>query len=140
MPNHRGPTSQRALNCEVLTSIDYFFGSVFPAVAFDPTFDIIPALMTFAGGVGTLIGPVFGALFLEPVQQYLILEFGPVGLDLLLFGALLLAILFFLPQGIVPTLRQLWLTWRLTRATTRSTPASEGKKGTFLLEADIEKK
>ena len=82
----------------------YFLGSVFPAVAFDPTFDIIPALMVFAGGVGTLVGPVLGALLLEPLQQYLILQFGPVGLDLLLFGALLLVILFFLPQGIIPTL------------------------------------
>jgi branched-chain amino acid transport system permease protein len=112
----------------------YFIGAVFPAVAFDPTFDIIPALMAFAGGVGTLVGPVLGALFLEPVQQYMILLFGPVGLDLLLFGALLLAILFFLPQGIVPTLRQLWLTWRATRAAARLVSDTEGKEKAVLLE------
>ena len=118
----------------------YFIGTVFPAVAFDPTFDIIPALMAFAGGVGTLIGPVFGALFLEPVQQYLVLEFGPVGLDLLLFGALLLAVLFFLPQGIIPTLRQLWFSWQLSRANAKPVPDSKGKEKGVLLEGGTGRK
>ncbi len=118
----------------------YFLGTVFPAVAFDPTFDLLPSMMSFVGGVGTLVGPIFGALLLEPLQQYLILEFGPVGIDLLLFGAILLAVLFFLPQGVIPALRQLWIKWRATRAAPRLTPGSEGKEENLLLKSSTGKK
>ncbi len=88
----------------------YFTGSVFPPVAFDPTFDVAVAVMSLAGGFGTLSGPLIGALLLEPLQQYVILQVGTigVGLDLLIFGALLLIIILFLPEGIVPSLRRLW--------------------------------
>ena len=88
----------------------YFTGSVFPPVAFDPTFDVAVAVMSLAGGFGTLSGPLIGALLLEPLQQYVILQVGTigVGLDLLIFGALLLIIILFLPEGIAPSLRRMW--------------------------------
>jgi branched-chain amino acid transport system permease protein len=112
----------------------YFLGTVYPAVAFDPTFDLLPAMMAFIGGVGTLAGPIFGALLLEPLQQFLILQFGQSGVDLLLFGVIMLAILFFLPQGILPALRQLWIKWRANRISAESIVGSEGKKEALLLE------
>jgi branched-chain amino acid transport system permease protein len=90
--------------------IVYFDGSIAPPVAFDPVFDVMVALMSLFGGIGTLSGPLIGALLLEPLQQYIIFQVGSigVGLDLLVFGVLLLTIILFLPEGIWPSLRSLW--------------------------------
>lgn len=88
--------------------LNYFIGSIGPAIAFDPSFDVTIALMTLLGGIGTLIGPLIGALLIEPLQQFLTVEIGTVGLDLILFGLILLAVILWLPEGIVPTLRKLW--------------------------------
>jgi branched-chain amino acid transport system permease protein len=85
----------------------YYLGSVYPPFAFDPIFDLTVALMAFAGGLGTVSGPVIGALLLEPLQQYLTLQFTAAGLSLILFGALFLIVIGFLPQGIVPSLADL---------------------------------
>ena len=82
----------------------YFQGSIFPAFAFDPLFDIAIALMGFLGGLGTLSGPIIGALILEPTQRYFTMQFSASGYYLIIYGALFLAIILLLPEGIVPTL------------------------------------
>lgn len=97
--------------------ISYFTSTVFPSEAFDPMFDITVALMAFLGGVGTLTGPVIGALILEPLQQYTTLQFGTDGLDLILFGSLLLMVILLLPEGIVPSLAKLVVKIRASRVT-----------------------
>jgi branched-chain amino acid transport system permease protein len=89
----------------------YFIGSVYPPFAFDPAFDVTIALMAFLGGVATVAGPILGALIVAPLQQYLIIQYGANGLDLIIFGALLLAVILLLPEGIVPTLRKKWTQW-----------------------------
>jgi branched-chain amino acid transport system permease protein len=116
----------------------YFTGSsIAPAYAFDPTFDVAVALMCFMGGAGTLSGPIIGALLLEPLQQYVILQAGSIGVgfDLLIFGTILLLVLLFLPEGIVPSLRRLWLKWRLAHPATTFTPDSDVRKEALLLES-----
>src|ERR1700738_2832276 len=82
----------------------YYLGSVYPPFAFEAIFDLTVALMAFLGGLGTVSGPVIGALILEPLQQYLTLQFTDAGLSLILFGALFLLVIGFLPQGVVPSL------------------------------------
>ncbi len=84
----------------------YFIGSIFPPFAFDALFDVIVALMAFLGGIGTLAGPVLGALILEPTQQYFTLQFSNNGYYLVIYGALFLIIILLLPEGIVPTIRK----------------------------------
>jgi branched-chain amino acid transport system permease protein len=95
----------------------YFVGAIFPQYAFDPTYDPTVALMVLLGGAGTLAGPVLGALLLEPLQQYLTIQFGSIaeGLDLVIFGAIFLAVILWLPEGIVPTLRRRWTDLRMAR-------------------------
>jgi len=44
----------------------YFQSDALPQYAFNPFFDLTIALMAFIGGFGTLSGPIFGALLLEP--------------------------------------------------------------------------
>lgn len=93
----------------------YFIGSIFPAFAFDALFDVIVALMAFLGGIGTLAGPILGALILEPTQQYFTLQFSNNGYYLVIYGLLFLVIILLLPEGILPTLRRYWIKWRSVR-------------------------
>src|SRR5579859_5611630 len=115
----------------------YYTGSIAPAIAFDPVFDVTVALMSFAGGAGTLIGPLIGALLLGPLQQYIILQAGSigVGLDLLIFGAVLLIVILFLPEGIAPSLRRLWFKQKAARTVTTLVSRSEVQEEALLLES-----
>jgi len=93
----------------------YFQGSIYPAFAFDPLFDIAIALMGFLGGLGTLSGPILGALILEPTQRYFTMQFSANGYYLIIYGALFLAIILLLPEGVVPTLEKYWMKWNVAR-------------------------
>jgi branched-chain amino acid transport system permease protein len=95
----------------------YFIGSIYPAFAFDPLFDIALALMGFLGGLGTLAGPIVGALILEPTQQFFTMQFSQNGYYLIIYGAMFLVILLVLPEGIVPTLGKYWSKWKIRGAT-----------------------
>jgi branched-chain amino acid transport system permease protein len=85
----------------------YFLGQIFPQFAFDPLFDISLALMAFLGGIGTLLGPLLGALVLESLQQYLTQSFSGTGTYLIAYGILFLAVIMLLPRGVIPTIAQL---------------------------------
>ena len=93
----------------------YFIESVYPPSAFDANFDIAIALMGFMGGMGTIAGPILGALILEPAQQYFTLQFSQNGIYLLIYGALFLAVILLLPRGIIPTLSDRWNTYQRGR-------------------------
>jgi branched-chain amino acid transport system permease protein len=101
----------------------YFQGSIYPAFAFDPLFDIAIALMGFLGGLGTLSGPILGALILEPTQRYFTMQFSANGYYLIIYGALFLAIILLLPEGVVPALEKYWMKWNVAR--NRSKPQAE---------------
>lgn len=92
----------------------YFLGQLYPQFAFNPLDDLAMALMSFAGGLGTVFGPALGALVIESIQQYSVLEYGAAGYYLIIYGALFLVIIFLMPRGIVPTVGS-WLR-RLARA------------------------
>jgi branched-chain amino acid transport system permease protein len=97
----------------------YFVEAVAPATVFDPNFDIAIALMSFLGGVGTIAGPILGALILEPTQQYFTLEYGQSGYYLVIYGALFLLVILLLPQGLIPTARAGWARYRATQRANR---------------------
>lgn len=103
----------------------YFQESIFPAFAFDPLFDIAVALMGFLGGLGTLSGPILGALILEPTQRYFTMQFSANGYYLIIYGVLFLAIILLLPEGIVPALGKYWRKWQASRNGTRPRGANE---------------
>src|ERR1019366_370239 len=86
----------------------YYLGSVYPPFAFEAIFDVTVALMAFLGGLGTVLGPVLGALIIEPSQQYLNLKFTNGGYALIMFGLVFLIIIRFLPEGIIPSLTNIW--------------------------------
>ncbi len=85
----------------------YFLGQIYPQFAFDPLFDLSIALMSFFGGLGTLAGPLLGALVLESLQQYLTQTFSSNATYLIAYGILFLAVILLLPRGIVPGVSEL---------------------------------
>jgi branched-chain amino acid transport system permease protein len=85
----------------------YYLGVLDPTSAFERSVNVALPATVFIGGIGTLTGPLLGALFTVPLQQYLTLQYGNIqGLDLILYGVLLLLVILFLPQGVGPVLRK----------------------------------
>jgi branched-chain amino acid transport system permease protein len=94
----------------------YFIESVYPTNGFSAFFDVQIALMAFLGGLGTISGPLLGALIIIPSQQYLTVYFSQTnflnlanassGLYLVMYGIVFLAIILLLPQGIVPAVSE----------------------------------
>jgi branched-chain amino acid transport system permease protein len=93
----------------------YYIESIFPASVFDPNFDIAIALMAFLGGVGTISGPILGALILEPVQQFILTQESFRDYYPVIYGALFLIVILLLPRGIIPTTRDYLYKVRVAR-------------------------
>jgi branched-chain amino acid transport system permease protein len=77
----------------------YYHISYYPSHPFGPHWTFDALLMTFIGGVGTLQGPVLGAVLYVVLKEYLALRW--VDFHLLIFGALFIAIVLLLPGGLV---------------------------------------
>lgn len=65
-------------------------------------------LAVLAGGMGTVAGPVIGTLFLYTLPLFLAEQEGLRRFSFLIYGALLLLLVVFLPEGIVGGVRRLW--------------------------------
>ena len=81
----------------------YFQSDALPQYAFNPFFDLTIALMAFIGGFGTLAGPIFGALLLEPYLGWAQQQVTNTYAAQIVLGALFLVVIIFLPRGILPT-------------------------------------
>jgi branched-chain amino acid transport system permease protein len=77
----------------------YYHISYYPSHPFGPHWTFDALLMTFIGGVGTLQGPVLGAVLYVVLKEYLALRW--VDVHLLIFGTLFIAIVLLLPGGLV---------------------------------------
>jgi branched-chain amino acid transport system permease protein len=77
----------------------YYHISYYPSHPFGPNWTFDALLMTFIGGVGTLHGPVLGAVLYVVLKEYLAVRW--VDFHLLIFGALFIAIVLLLPGGLV---------------------------------------
>jgi branched-chain amino acid transport system permease protein len=77
----------------------YYHISYYPSHPFSPHWTFDAVLMTFIGGVGTLHGPVLGAVLYVVLKEYLAVRW--VDFHLLIFGALFIAIVLLLPGGLV---------------------------------------
>jgi branched-chain amino acid transport system permease protein len=77
----------------------FYHISYYPSHPFGPHWTFDALLMTFIGGVGTLHGPVLGAVLYVVLREYVALRW--VDFHLLIFGALFIAIVLLLPGGLV---------------------------------------
>jgi branched-chain amino acid transport system permease protein len=77
-----------------------------PGIAFDLNNSFLPVLMAMFGGMGTLIGPVVGAAVFTYLGEFLLTRFPD--LYQIIFGAVLVLAILFLPNGIVGLIQQYW--------------------------------
>jgi branched-chain amino acid transport system permease protein len=78
----------------------YYAAAAQPGYLFAPVWTFDAVIIVFVGGVGTIIGPVIGAIFFVLLQQILSL-FLPGGMHLLVFGILFIIVVLYLPGGLV---------------------------------------
>jgi branched-chain amino acid transport system permease protein len=71
---------------------------------FDPNIDVETILYALAGGMGTLWGPLIGAVGLQLIGEQLWLNYPSFELGLL--GALIIVVLLFMPGGVVSVLNR----------------------------------
>lgn len=77
----------------------YYHISYYPSHPFGPHWTFDALLMTFIGGVGTVHGPILGAVLYMVLKEHLAVRW--VDFHLLIFGLLFIAIVLLLPGGLV---------------------------------------
>lgn len=77
-----------------------------PRIAFNPVLNFTPVLMALFGGVGEVYGPVLGASLLTAISEVLLSRFPYY--YMLLYGAIFIVVISFLPDGLVGLARK----WR----------------------------
>ncbi|MCW0235057.1 MAG: branched-chain amino acid ABC transporter permease [Ferrovibrio sp.] len=72
-----------------------------PNIAYGPAMSVEALLVPIIGGLGTIFGPVLGAFALHAIAEIGQLVFGEApGLNLVLYGLLLVVMVLFLPNGL----------------------------------------
>lgn len=77
-----------------------------PGVAFNLNQTFLPVLMALFGGMYNLAGPVIGAVVFAFLRERLLTSFPEV--FMLIFGAVMIIAVLFLPGGIVGLFQQIW--------------------------------
>lgn len=96
-----------------------YFLFVDPTIAFGVAVSIEILLRPIVGGAGTIWGPLVGSLLLTPLEEFTrnlvrtppeFLSFiqGRSGVDVMIFGILLIIVVIYMPDGIVGTVPRLW--------------------------------
>jgi branched-chain amino acid transport system permease protein len=88
------------------------FHYIDPAIAFGPATSVEALLGAIVGGMGTLWGPVLGALVLHGLSDLTRNLFGALpGINMVIYGGVLVGIVMFMPRGIAGigrSVRTLW--------------------------------
>ena len=77
-----------------------------PGIAFNMTTSFLPVLMAMFGGMGSLFGPVIGAVVFTELGDQLLTKFPD--LYMLIFGLVLILAITFMPNGIFGLGQQIW--------------------------------
>jgi branched-chain amino acid transport system permease protein len=86
----------------------YRYSSLQPNAVFGIPLSVEIIIRPIVGGAGTLAGPIVGSLILTPLAELSRALFGQGGwhgAHLILYGVLLVAVVLFVPHGVVPWLR-----------------------------------
>ena len=78
-----------------------YFTTIRPTTVFDLLINVEILLPAIVGGVGTVLGPIVGALFVIPVGEFVRQSFDIPGLNNAAYGLILILIVLYSPRGIV---------------------------------------
>ena len=85
-----------------------YFAYIDPTVTFGPAISIQALLQAIVGGAGTVMGPFLGAFVLTPVSELTRALFrGRAGVDIMVYGLVLVLVISFLPHGLMGWARRL---------------------------------
>ncbi|MFB6178226.1 MAG: branched-chain amino acid ABC transporter permease [Halorientalis sp.] len=107
------PTNRYKLQAFVLSAVfpgmagavwANYIGYINPGTALDPHLSVRAVLYTLTGGLGTVFGPVIGALSLSLLNNTLGSQF--LELDSVIFGLLIVVVILFMPNGILGLLNR----------------------------------
>jgi branched-chain amino acid transport system permease protein len=104
----------------------YYVTYIYPQFVVDPLIGISMVLMVFLGGLGTLSGPILGAVILEPAQLWLAYHFGASRLYLVLYASVFLLVILLLPRGIIPSVSELITKWRASAGGSKGAASGAG--------------
>src|SRR3954447_25747826 len=82
----------------------YYLTFIDPRGMFSILISVQIILSLLIGGRGTLWGPILGAFLIEPLNEIANNDLGGGNTRLFLFGGLLIAVVIFLPKGILPAI------------------------------------
>lgn len=89
------------------------FQYIDPGIAYGPATSVEALVAAIVGGIGTLWGPVLGALVLQALAEFTRNLFGQLpGINMVIYGVVLVLIVMFLPRGIAglgAMAQSLWL-------------------------------
>jgi branched-chain amino acid transport system permease protein len=92
------------------------FNYIDPQIAFDATNSFMPVLMAIFGGTSSLAGPIAGAAVFAYLRETLITQPGAVGSSyMLIFGAIMVIAILFLPKGIVGLIQDIYRKLKLKK-------------------------
>ncbi|WP_076998233.1 branched-chain amino acid ABC transporter permease [Variovorax sp. KK3] len=105
-----------ALSAAFMGAAGAFYVQVFqyidPGIAYGPSTSVEALVAAIVGGMGTLWGPVLGAVVLHLLADLTRNLFGELpGINMVIYGVVLVLIVIFLPRGIAglgQSVRQLW--------------------------------
>ena len=121
-----------ALSAAFMGAAGAFYVQVFqyldPGIAFGPHVSVEALVGAIVGGMGTLWGPVLGALALHTLADLTRNLFGQLpGLNMVIYGVVLVLIVMFLPRGLAGSGRSVRAWWGGARS--RRAPGPRGRDG-----------
>lgn len=88
-----------------------YLGTIEPYSIFSLTWTIAAVIIVIIGGIGTLVGPIIGAIFVTILSESLA-DYQTI--QLIITGVILILVIRFLPSGIWGSLRSCGAKWRTT--------------------------
>lgn len=101
-----------------------YFLYIDPIIVFGVDKSVEMLLVSMIGGAGTVYGPLIGAVLLAAISDVTRAVFDVQGLSLVIYGALLVVIIAFLPNGLIDLFQRLGR--KRSAATSATQPAKEG--------------
>ena len=101
-----------------------------PSIAFNSNISINAIVPCILGGVGTIFGPIIGALIITPISQLTNLLAGSrPGFNMMIYGSLLVVFIIAMPNGIVGSFRKRKTKKGMPQCTTTSVDSADVEEG-----------